>query len=364
MTDHRYCVILAGGIGSRFWPLSREYKPKQFLRVWNQEKSFIRYTFERMARTIPVQNIYVATLGAYKEMVIEHLPELPEKNIVLEPYGRNTAPTIAYTAHLLRDIDPEAVMVAVPADHDISDNAMFDRNMVRALDYAASHDVLLTLGIVPSRPDTNFGYVQVSGGKDAWTPGDPVPAKTFTEKPDAELAKVFVDSGEFLWNSGIFVWKVGVVLDEIRKCCPEIYNVWKGWEKTQPKDREAFVEKAYSDSMRISIDYALMEKSDIVWVLPAKFVWSDIGSWSTLYEASCDPADHYNAVSIEGKSLVRDVSRSVLASTVPGKLTVVSNLDNFMVIDTDKILLVCPRDDRKMQEILSEIALPEYSEFK
>ena len=184
MTDHRYCVILAGGIGSRFWPLSREYKPKQFLRVWNQEKSFIRYTFERMARTIPVQNIYVATLGAYKEMVMEHLPELPEKNIVLEPYGRNTAPTIAYTAHLLRDIDPEAVMVAVPADHDISDNAMFDRNMVRALDYAASHDVLLTLGIVPSRPDTNFGYVQVSGGKDAWTPGDPVPAKTFTEKPE------------------------------------------------------------------------------------------------------------------------------------------------------------------------------------
>ena len=364
MTDHRYCVILAGGIGSRFWPLSREYKPKQFLRVWNQEKSFIRYTFERMARTIPVQNIYVATLGAYKEMVMEHLPELPEKNIVLEPYGRNTAPTIAYTAHLLRDIDPEAVMVAVPADHDISDNAMFDRNMVRALDYAASHDVLLTLGIVPSRPDTNFGYVQVSGGKDAWTPGDPVPAKTFTEKPDAELAKVFVDSGEFLWNSGIFVWKVGVVLDEIRKCCPEIYNVWKGWDKTQPKDREAFVEKAYSDSMRISIDYAVMEKTDKAWVFPAKFKWADIGNWESLYEYLAQHDSFGNASDIDGKSLLREGRDNIIYSDGKGKLIAIRGLEDYIVIDTDDVLLICPRGEKKLKEFLSELAMPEYADYR
>ena len=364
MTDHRYCVILAGGIGTRFWPLSREYKPKQFLKVWNQEKSFIRYTFERMARTVPVDNILVATLASYKDLVMEHIPELPEKNIILEPYGRNTAVTIAYSALILLERDPEAVMVAVPADHDISDNATFDLNMARAIEYASSNDVLLTLGIVPTRPDTNFGYVQVTGGKDAWTSGDPVPAKTFTEKPDAELARVFVDSGEFLWNSGIFLWKVSVVLAEMRKCCPEIARLWDGWEFVSASNRESFVEKAYSDSTRISIDYALMEKSDNVWVLPAKFVWSDIGSWSTLYEAAADNSACGNAISMDGKVLAKDVSGSILAGTDSGKLIVVSNLQDFMVIDTDKVLLVCPRDERKFQEVLSELALPEYNEYK
>lgn len=364
MTDHRYCVILAGGIGTRFWPLSREYRPKQFLRVWNQEKSFIRYTFERMARTVPVQNILVATLAGYKDLVREHLPEIPEENIILEPYGRNTAVTIAYSALLLRERDPEAVMVAVPADHDIKDNAMFDRNIVRALEYASENDVLLTLGIIPTRPDTNFGYVQVAGGKDTWATGDPVPAKTFTEKPDAELARVFVDSGEFLWNSGIFLWKVSMVLEEMRKCCPEIARLWEGWESVKAAERDAFVERAYSDSVRISIDYALMEKSENVWVLPAKFVWSDIGSWSTLYEAVADKSADGNAVSMVGKVLAKDVSGTVLAGTDAGKLIAVSNLRDFMVIDTDKVLLVCPRDDRKFQEILSELALPEYNEFK
>lgn len=362
MTDHRYCVILAGGIGTRFWPVSREYKPKQFLKVWNQEKSFIRYTFERMARSIPVENILVATLDKYKELVQEHLPELPEENIILEPYGRNTAPTIAYTAQILMDKDPDAVMVAVPSDHDISDNAMFDKNIVRALEYASEHDILLTMGIVPSRPDTNFGYVQVAGGSDAWSLGDPVKAKTFTEKPDAELARVFFDSGEFLWNSGIFFWKAKVVLAEMRKCCPELMNLWQDWSTAT--DKEALVERAYSDSIRISIDYALMEKSDNVWVFPAKFIWSDIGSWSTLYEASANPDDNNNAISLEGRSIINNVSGSVIYGAESNKLTVIQDLKDFMVIDSDKVLLVCPRDDNKMQEILSQLALPEYSDFK
>ncbi|MCR5519795.1 MAG: mannose-1-phosphate guanylyltransferase [Bacteroidales bacterium] len=362
MTDHRYCVILAGGIGTRFWPLSREYKPKQFLRVWNQEKSFIRYTFERMVRSIPLENIYVSTLAQYKSMVMEHLPELPEENIILEPYGRNTAPTVAYSATLLQAKDPEAVIVVAPADHNISDNAMFDKNIDQALEIAASQDILLTLGIVPTRPDTNFGYVQVSGGKDAYSDGTLVKAKTFTEKPDKELAKVFLDSGEFLWNSGIFFWKASVVLEEMHKCCPELAKLWDGYEAAADKD--AFVQRAYSDSTRISIDYALMEKSEKVWVLPAKFIWSDIGSWSTLYEYTAEKEEDGNAISTEGKRIVKNVTHSIVTGSDPGKLTVVCDLDNFMVIDTDKILLVCPRDERRLQEILSELALPEYSEFK
>ena len=364
MTDHNYCVILAGGMGTRFWPLSREYRPKQFLRVWNQEKSFLQYTFERMARNVSIDHIYVATLSQFKEMVQEHLPQLPEENIILEPYGRNTGPTIAYAARLLVDKDPEAVLVAVPADHNISNNAMFDLNVVRALEYAASHDILLTMGIVPSRPDTNFGYVQVAGGSAAWSVGDPVKAKTFTEKPDAQLAKVFYDSGEFLWNSGIFFWKASVVLEEMNKCCPEIIRPWAGWEGASAAERELIVERAYSDSMRISIDYALMEKSDNVWVLPAKFNWSDIGSWSTLYEASADREHGGNAISVLGKSILKDLTGSIVGCANTDKLIVACGLKDFMVIDTEKILLVCPRDDHRLQEVLSELALPEYSEFK
>ena len=314
-----------------------------------------------MARSISTSHILVATLAEYKDLVREHIPELPEENIILEPYGRNTAPTIAYTARILLDRDPEAVMVAVPSDHDISDNTVFDNTIARALEYVSGNDILLTLGIVPSRPDTNFGYVQVTGGSEAYSTGEPVKAKTFTEKPDAELAKVFFDSGEFLWNSGIFFWKASVVLDEMRRCCPDLIRIWDDWDSSE---RALLVERAYAESLRISIDYALMEKSDNVWVLPAKFKWSDIGSWSTLYESAADASNNGNAVSIEGKSILKKVSGSVLASTVGGKLTVVSNLDSFMVIDTDKVLLVCPRDDRKMQEILSELALPEYSEYK
>lgn len=318
-----------------------------------------------MSRTIPVQNILVATLTQYREMVTENIPELPEENIILEPYGRNTAPTIAYAAMLLQEKDPEAVMVAVPADHIIDDDPVFDENVLKALSYASQNDILLTMGVVPTRPDINFGYVQISGGKDAYTPGEPIKAKTFTEKPDLELAKVFVESGEFLWNSGIFFWKASFVLEEMRKCCPEITRLWDDWGKTPsgPK-REILVEKAYSETVRTAIDYALMEKSDKVWVLPTTFRWSDIGSWNTLYETVAGDDDCANAVSIEGKSILKDVSRSIVACQDQKKLLVVCGLDDYMVIDTDKVLLVCPRDDRKFQEIISELALPEYSEFK
>ena len=365
MTDHKYCVILAGGIGTRFWPISREYKPKQFLKAWNRQKTFLRYTYERMARTVSAGNIYVATLNQYKDLVMENLPELPESNIILEPYGRNTAPTIAYAALLLRERDPEAVMAAVPADHIINDAPVFDATIAQALDYAAANDILLTLGIIPSRPDTNFGYVQITGGKDAYAAGVPAKAKTFTEKPDLELAKVFVESGEFLWNSGMFFWKASVVLAEMKKCCPEITRLWDEWIQAGPgASRESLVEKAYSETVRTSVDYALMEKSDDVWVLPAKFTWSDLGSWNTLYDTVADSSNNGNAVSIEGKSILKDVSKSIVYESDGKKLIVASGLEDLMVIDTDKILLVCPRNDRRLQEILSEIALPEYSEFK
>ena len=365
MNRHEYCVIMAGGVGSRFWPVSTEAEPKQFHRINGMGESFLQKTYGRMARVIPEENIFVATMARYKETVLEQLPGLSEDRLLLEPYRRNTATTIVYAALSLKYMDPEAVMVATPADHSIGDPEIFDKTIRQALDYAAGNDILLTLGIVPTRPDTNFGYVQVSGGSSACESGKPVPAKTFTEKPDAELAKVFVDSGEFLWNSGIFIWKADFVLREMKECCPEFSILWADWRKAfASADKDVFIEKAYSDSPRISIDYALMEKSGKVWVLPVRFQWGDLGSWSTLYRATRDEADGGNSVLTAGPRIVGKLKDSMVYTTDERKLTVVRGLENFMVVDTDDALLICPRDDRDLQEILSELALPEYEKYK
>ena len=318
-----------------------------------------------MNLVFPADHIMVATLERYRSLTMEQIPGLPAENIITEPYGRNTAPTIAYAARILLEKDPEAIMVVTPSDHHIADYGLFCDTLRDALDYAEQNDVLLTLGIVPTRPDTSFGYIQVTGGPDAYEAGTPVKAKTFTEKPDAELAKVFLDSGEFLWNSGLFIWKASTVLEEMAACCPELDHPWDGWEAAfASSEREAFIEKAYAGSMRISIDYALMEKSEKVWILPAKFGWGDIGSWGTLFEFSRLKDGDENIVEVGGQKIVRDCSKSMIYCDDNNKLTVVSSLENYMVIDTDKVLMVCPRDEKRLQEIMSQLALPEYSEFK
>ena len=365
MTEHEYCVILAGGIGSRFWPISNEAKPKQFHSIHAGGASFLQETYSRMARSFAPGNIYIASLARYSELILEQLPGVKAENLILEPYGRNTATTIAHAAYMLLSKDPGAVMVATPADHAIGDDDLFDATIRKAMDRAESQNVLLTLGIVPTRPDTNFGYIQAEGGREAWKSGEPVAAKTFTEKPDAELAKVFVDSGEFLWNSGIFIWKASVVISEMEKCCPEITRLWKGWEQAfAGRDRELFVQKAYSDSPRTSIDYALMEKSDKVWILPAKFKWADIGSWGTLYRFTSAHDPDGNAMRFAGPHIVKDVKGDLIYTSDAGKLTVIKGLRDYMVIDTGKVLMVCPRDEATFKETLSEIAMPEFSEYR
>ena len=218
---------MAGGLGTRFWPISRKALPKQFLVFTEGSKTFLQQAYERMTLVVPEDNILIVTLKEYKDIVKQQLPYIPDENILLELYNRNTAPSITYAAKEILRRDPEAVMIATPADHIIEDLDEFKATMNCALDYAASHDELVTLGILPTRPDANFGYIQVSGGQEVIKARTPVPVKTFTEKPTKEIAELFIKSGEFLWNSGIFVWQAKVILEEMERYAPGIISLWK-----------------------------------------------------------------------------------------------------------------------------------------
>lgn len=363
MTDHFYCIIMAGGIGSRFWPISRESKPKQFLSLSRAGKSFLRLAYERFARIIPSDHIIVATQGRYRDLVRELVPEVLEENIFLEPYSRNTAPCLTLAALKLLKRDPEAVMIATPADHVIYDDDVFKNTILKALDYASHHDSLMTLGIVPDRPDTNFGYIQAVYGQNT-SEGEPVKVKTFTEKPSHELAEVFFHSGEFFWNSGIFVWQAKTIKGELDRYMPEITSLFSGWETILDTAAEpAFLEKAFAECIKISIDYAVMEKTDKAWLVPAKFGWHDIGNWEALHSYISKKDSTVTTLKAD-KSLNQNNHNTIIYADVPHKLVAVRGLDNFIVVDTDDVLMICPREDRQIKEIITDIAMPDYEEYR
>lgn len=360
---HFYCVIMAGGIGSRFWPVSRKALPKQFLHLSSSGKSFIRMAFERFANIIPSENILVVTQSRYREFVKEEIPEILSENILCEPYSKNTAPCVALAAYTLLKRDPEAVMISTPADHVILDDGIFKETILNALTYASSTDALITLGLLPSRPDTNFGYIQGVFGQ-VVQDGKPVKVKTFTEKPDAELAEVFIQSGEFYWNSGIFIWKAQTIREELEKFMPEVKRLFDGWETIlgTPAAQE-FIDKAYASINKISIDYAVMEKTDKAWLYPSNFRWFDIGSWESLYnyKTAMNGGDN---VLMTGPSLCKNNHNSLVFTSDKKKLVVVQGLEDYVVVDTDDVLMICPRDERITKEIITNISLPEYEEFK
>ena len=360
--EHFYCVIMAGGIGSRFWPISRADKPKQFLDFTSSGESFLRMTYNRMKTVIPEKNILVVSLEKYKPLVKEHLPELDDRNLLLEPSGRNTAPCLTFATYTLLKRDPLAVMVATPSDQVIGNQEIFDTSMVNALEYAAGVDSIITLGIVPTRPDANFGYIQTAG---PFRGDNPVKIKTFTEKPDIELAKGFIESGEFVWNSGIFVARVSAMRDEIEKHAPEITNLWKGWkDMLDTENQRDFLEKVYMDCPRISIDYSVMEKTDNAWVYPTQFKWADIGNWDSLYEYLAYHDENGNASYFVGKSILKNSSKNVIYSDRKGKLTAINGLDDYIVIDTDDVLFICPREKKCFKDLISELGMPEYNDYK
>jgi mannose-1-phosphate guanylyltransferase len=356
---------MAGGIGSRFWPVSREERPKQFLPLTPDGQSFLRLAYDRFSRIVPADHVLVVSQARYKDLVTEAVPEVPEENIILEPYSRNTAPCIALATYTLLKRDPDAVMVATPADHVIQDEDLFDETIRNALDYAANSDALITLGIVPDRPDTNFGYIQgVQNG--TIEAGKPIKVKTFTEKPDKALAEVFFQSGEFFWNSGIFVWKAQSIRDELAKHMPEVEILFRGWEtELGTPGQAAFLERAYSSISKISIDYAVMEKTDKAWVYPSEFRWNDIGSWESLFSfISSLGLEADGNVTLAGPSLCRENKDTLVYASDRNKLVAVRGLENFIVVDTDDVLLICPRDEQKAKEVIANVAMPEYEKYR
>lgn len=363
MNEHNYCVIMAGGGGFRFWPLGRDSKPKQFLDVAGKGESLLRMNFERLAGIVPKENILVVTLSKYQSITKEILPDLDERNLLLEPYARHTAPCIAYATYTILKRDPQAVFVAIPSDILLGDEDNFESTIKDALDYASTHKALITLGIVPNRPDTNFGYIQVKGGKDSYLKNVPSKVKTFTEKPDENLAKVFVRSGEFLWNSGIFVWQAQVIRDEMEKHIPQITKLFKGWEDSLQTDGEpAFLERIYGDMDKISIDYGVMEKTDISWVYPTHFGWTDLNNWDSLQDFM--PMDPSGNIIKADRTVCTESSDSIIVSQNKDKLVMIKGLNGCIVIDTPDVLMIYPKEDAALKMNKAILSQPEFEKFR
>lgn len=364
MRSNQYCIIMAGGHLNRFWPISREEMPGHFLDISGSGKSLVRMAYDRCVGIVPDSNILVITLGKYKDIVTKQIPELPEENILLEPYARHTGPCVAYTTYTLLKRNPKAVMAVTPADIIVKDEQLFKEALGNALDYAEKNPVLMTLGVKPSRPDTEFGYIQAVGGKVACMKNEPVKVKTFTEKPDREIAEVFFRSGEFFWNSGIFVWQASVIKEEMEKYIPEVTRLFDGWEGAiGTTAEEVFIERAYTDSVKISIDYGVMEKTDRAWVYPVNFDWSDINSWDSLYSNLPGKDANGNLSNTRSRILQKD-RRNIILSSNKDKLVAIRGLEDCIVIDTDDVLLICPRDDRQYKELVTGTGMPGFDEYR
>ena len=355
---------MAGGTGVRFWPVSRAAKPKQFLDVADTGKTFIQSTYERFLRVVPKENILIVTGDRYRDIVMEQLPDLAPENLLLEPYSRNTAPCIAYATYTLLKRDPQARMVVTPSDHMIDNEELFAETIRKAFDYIEENDVLMTLGVVPTRPDTNYGYIQAYGGSDVYKNDKPMQVKTFTEKPDRELAKVFISTGEFFWNAGIFLWKAETIRKKMEKYLPEVTALFKGWENALGTSVEyEFIARAYTGCRNISIDYGVMEKTDKAWMYPVKFGWGDIGTWESLYNIIPEKDANGNAVSAE-KTLIENTRNVLVVSPEKKKLIAIKGLEDYMVVDTEDALVICPKDDKKFKDFISGLGMPEYEKYR
>lgn len=347
-----YALIMAGGIGSRFWPISSTAHPKQFKDILGTGKTLIQQTYDRFLKIVPRENIFILTNENYIHLVKEQIPDLDESQILAEPIMRNTAPCIAYGSHKIRKINPEAAIVVTPSDHLILDSEEFTRCIKKSLEAALKNDCLITLGIKPSRPDTGYGYIQFNTKK---IEEDFFKVKTFTEKPNTELAKTFVQSGDFLWNAGIFVWSVKNILSSFEKYLPEMNDIFNEGEAVYNTENEQeFIQSAFSQCTNLSIDYGIMEKADNVYVLPSEFGWSDLGTWASVYELA--EKDYVGNAVIKSEKVIMYDSSNCMVNVPKEKLVVLQGLHDFIVVEENNTLLICPRDqEQEIKQIVGDV---------
>jgi mannose-1-phosphate guanylyltransferase len=333
---------MGGGVGSRFWPFSRKSLPKQFLDFLGTGRSLLQQTFDRFNKVIPTENIFVVTNAAYAALVKEQLPELGDNQILLEPARRNTAPCIAWASYHIRALNPQANIVVAPSDHLILKEEEFLQSIRSGLEFVASKECLLTLGIKPNRPETGYGYIQIAERSDDGF----CRVKTFTEKPELELAKVFLESGEFYWNSGLFMWNVNSIIGAIEQLLPELSNRLAAGADVYGTEREAeFIEKNFPACTSVSIDFGVMEKASNVFVSLGDFGWSDLGTWGSLYDLS--PKDSEQNVTLKGDSMMYN-SRKNIVALPEGKFAVIEGLEGYLVAESGNVLLICPKDEEHL----------------
>jgi len=351
--NNTYVAIMAGGVGSRFWPASRTARPKQFLDILGIGKSLLRMTFERFLELCPAENIFIVTNGIYRELVKEHLPEISDNQILCEPSRNNTAPCIAYAALKLQALNPHANLVVAPSDHIILNEANFVKSLQAALDFTEKNNALLTLGIQPTRPDTGYGYINFTK---APAEGEVHKVLRFTEKPPLEQAKTFLESGDYLWNAGIFIWKVESLLASFAQHSNEILTVLGAEpEHYNTPNEQAYIDRVYPNTLSISIDYAIMEKADNVYTIPSSFGWSDLGTWGSLH-AEADKDEKDNVTNL-GPNLLFNVSNCLLRAP-KDKLVVIKDLEDYIVVDEGDILLIHPKGkEQEIKKITEELGL-------
>lgn len=355
MNTNNYCVIMAGGIGSRFWPLSKTERPKQFLDILGMGRTLLQQTYDRFIQLMPAEQIFIVSNLEYKELIIEQLPDLPVENILLEPLRRNTAPCIDYANFRIHQKNPDANIVVAPSDHLIVKEAAFLDYVKQGLDFVEQNEALLTMGIVPSRPETGYGYIQSYQEKvKDYEETGLRQVKTFTEKPDLELAKVFLDSGDFYWNAGIFFWSLKSIMKAFDSHLPEIHSLFQEGKGYYGTANEAqFIEKTYSSCKNISIDYGVMEKAENVFVLISDFGWSDLGTWGSLYE-QLEKDEKNNTVT--GKHVYMHDSSGNIVNVQDDKLVVLHGLDDYIVVQNDNIILICRlEEEQKIKQYVNEI---------
>ena len=336
---------MAGGIGSRFWPMSRTDHPKQFMDILGTGQSLLQQTFERFAAICPKENIYIVTNKDYKELIKEQLPEASPENVLYEPSRKNTAPCVAYASYKILKKNPNANIIVAPSDHLILKQEAFIEAINSCLEKAASEDCLITIGIEPTRPDTGYGYIQFVDSEKKEQDENMKRVKTFTEKPDADMAQFFLDSGDFLWNAGIFIWNIKSVIKAFENHLPEVNDIFKkGQDKYDSAAEEAFIETAYTNCKNISIDYGLMEKANNVYVRSANVGWSDLGTWGSLYEL-IEHDDNNNAVI--GKNVKLYDSKRNIIHMPKGKLVVIQGMEDFIIVESKNTLLICKKENEQ-----------------